>query len=343
MKDSTSDFERFRTRLRKSLATATGPRRDEPYVLSTVLWVELVKSRSECSTYYGLECLFEPGAFGKNVHGDPYHFNKWPKYAIGLARPSKALVARVDRKIRGSARLLQHPLWEILRENSKSNKRKESWLGRLSPDVQRIVLEQNLIISATGEGTFPTASQLQMLERRAGIDSLAYLSLLLVEALESEGQTEVALSIAQSLYRVLLMTCVYHPFINFADELFDCFRRRLLARVQHAGQRFGLELINFSEATLILLLQVLRQEDSDGIGATEKEKNRGCLKVLDGKCGFDLKFALNPPLISLDPSQGGDDDEGKRRSLERSRRLWEWGLQTIRSGEVKKFPPTELL
>jgi len=327
--------------MRKSLATANGPRRDEPYVLSTVLWVELVKSRSECSTYYELERLFEPEAFGKNIHGDPYHFNKWPKYAIGLSRPSKALVAQVDRKIRGSARLLQHPLWEILRKSSSNNKKKESWLGRLAPDVQRIVLEGNPVISAIGQENFPTATQLQMLERRAGIDSLACLSLLLVEALESEEQTEVALSIAQSIYRVLLMTCVYHPFFNLANELFDCFGRRLLSHVKHADRRLGLELINFSEATLILLQQVLRQEDSGEIGTTEREKNRGCLKVLDGKCGFDLKFALNPPLIALEASQSVDECE--RRDLERSRRLWEWGLQTIRSGEVRKFPPRELL
>ena len=332
--------EHFRIQLQKSLATAKGPRRDELYVLSTVIWLAHVRSRSGEVSYYQLEKRFEPNARGKNAHGDPYHFNKWSKYASGLSRPSQALVAKVEESLRGSARLLYHPLWEILRLERSTQQQGESWIGRLSPDIQRVALEYNLLTTASGVSSKPMVVPLRMLERRAGIDSLAVISLLLRRALVSAEKTKEIIDIAQSLYRVLLITCITTPYLLIAEELFDCFSRRLLSVVSYDDQRLGLELIDFPESIAFLSQFVLQLEDCYAIGYSSKETNRGCINILDGRHGFNLRYGLLPPWVTAHIPDDIDPHEKWRR--EKSLRHWEWGRRTMRAGEIWKFPPREL-
>lgn len=333
---------KFKVRLRQSLASANGPRRDELYVLSTALWVELVRRLSECSTYYEMESVFEPDAFGKNAVGDRYHHNKWSKYAVGLSRPVNALVVEVERRLPGCARVLYHPLWEILRQGFGSNRsQRESWLSRISPDVQRIVVKNDIMtFSINSNNDSTTRPKLEMLERRAGIDSLACLSLLLVQANDSQ-RTGDALRIAEALYRVLLITCMRPPYSMLENELFDCFKRRLFSRIQHAGQCLALEKINFPEATSLLLQQVLVLEDTGRIGLAWKDTIKACHRLLCGKYGFDVKFALNPPFGLSE--NAGDIDKCTVAETIRSQKRWEWCMSSLRSGRVAQFPPTELL
>lgn len=42
--------------------TANGPKRDLPYVLSTVLWYREIKRLSACKSDYELELMIEPNA-----------------------------------------------------------------------------------------------------------------------------------------------------------------------------------------------------------------------------------------------------------------------------------------
>ena len=289
-----------------------------------------------------MERVFEPGAFGKSPAGDYYHFNKWSKYSVGLSRPVNALVLEVDRKVPGSARVLYHPLWEILRVGYGSNRsQRESWLSRISPDVQRVVAKNGVMtFSVDSNDDSPTPLKLNMLERRAGIDALACLSLLLLQANESQ-RTEDMLRIAQALYRVLLIICIRKPYCRLENELFDCFKRRIFSRVRHSGKCVALEKLNFSEATFLLLQQVLALEDAGRIGLTWKDTNKACQNLLGGKYGFDVKFALNLPLGLVNDLE--DIDSRVIANINSSNKLWEWGMNSLRSGRVALFPPTELL
>ncbi len=341
MDDYISKEANYRTQLAKSLASANGPRRDQLTVLATACWFEQARRASKCSTYYAIERFFEPGAFGKNEEGDPYHRNKWAKYAVGLHQPSMAVVAKVDQKIPGVSKILRHPLWEILRDIDVACQKKDVWLGQLGVDVQSVVADEDAaIVLGAEKAVGPTSRQLQMLERRAGVDALACLSLLAAEAMRA-GRGEAALQIASSLYRVLLIACILHPLDKLRNELFACMRERIFDRIHHGGFRLGLEYVDFPEE-IYLLLQVKSALDRSGKKTNcKKSIIKAFVELLDGKYGYDVKFALNPPhVISEDV---GDISASDREYSDRSIRLREWGLSALRSGRIEKFPPSFLL
>ena len=63
-------------------------------------------------------------------------------------------------------------------------------------------------------------------------------------------------------------------------------------------------------------------------------------KLLAGKCGYDVHYALAPILI---PDCPGDEiPEGIMKSIQRSQRLREWGVECIQAGRPGRFPPSAI-
>jgi hypothetical protein len=323
-----TDRLHFRMRLLKSLQTATGPRRDELYVLSTAIWTEKVKEREPFASYYAMEKFFEPDAFGKNVNGS-YHRNKWSKYAVGLSRPSMKLIGHVENIYPNTQQIIEHPIWEILRAGTTKNIDISLWINRLSPQIQSIY-HWNYKNQST--------VQLQMAERRAGIDALALISILLLEAINNDARKMFIHRAMCSLYSVLIITCLELPYRGFSDELFDCFNRRIFMQTHPEGCRLGLELIEVKEVTRFLLFELHRMETRGKIKTDRNSIIRVLLKLLGGSYGFDLRYALNPPYVSA----ADNLDHETRKFIERSRKRWEWGLQVLREGRIERFPPRDL-
>lgn len=330
----------FRAKLRKSLDSATGQRRDELYVLATALWFEKVKQTLDLPTPYAVEHYFELDTFRHNNDGDPFHNNKWSKYATGLHRPVNALVTRVERKVHGSASLLKHPLWDILRKANISLPQREKWFQRLDGDIQRIAVNYDLRMpSSDKDEKMVAVRQLRMLERRAGIDALAALTALMFET-QKAGRFDVALDIGDYIYRVLLITCLFPPFRRFVGELFDCFQRRVFADLHHGGERIFLPGIDYEQSIEILSLAIRQYRNMEGFGFDRKDVVSACIKLLDGKAGFDVRYALATPRALVDPDDKAD--ETCKLRIQRVERLREWGINTILSARIGKFPPQEL-
>lgn len=341
MKEVSCQSEEFRRQLNKSMATAKGPKRDQLTVLATAIWFEEIRRMTRCSTYYAIERLFEPEAFGKNGEGDPYHRNKWAKYAVGLHQPSRAAIDKVDQKIPWASKLLKHPLWDVLRDIDGVNVRKEALLGHLEADIQRVVATGHSPWSGTGSRReLPLSRQLRSLEEKAGLDALACLSIMAAEALASE-QLEEALKITSSIYRVLLITCIYMPFSNFQNELFDCFCERIISRVHDGKFRLGIEHVNFRKDVFLLscLKDVLPVPN--GTRVEIRNEMKACAKLLNGEFGYDAQFALNPPRVIWE--EYSDASESDKQAADRSLKLRKWGESVLRRGEHEPFIPIEIL
>jgi len=327
----------FRTRLLKSLQTATGPRRDELHVLSTAIWTEKVKEREPFASYYAMEKFFEPDAFGKNVNGS-YHRNKWSKYAVGLSRPAMKLIGHVENIYPNTQQIIEHPIWEILRAGTTKNKDITLWINRLSPQIQSIYHWNGHYLSPYSKYKNQSTVQLQMAERRAGVDALALISILLLEAINNDGRKMFIHRAMCSLYTVLLITCLESPYGIFSDELFDCFNRRIFMQVHPEGYRLALELIEVKEIIRLLLYELRRIGNYRNIKAERNSVIRVILKMLSGNYGFDLRHALNPPYVPTTDNL----DQKTRKFIECWRKRREWGLQVIREGRIEKFPPRDL-
>ena len=68
--------------------------------------------------------------------GEMAHTSKWSKYRHGKSTPSQDLIRRADRVIRGSAKIFDHPLWDLTASPSMPPAELRSALLRLDEGVE---------------------------------------------------------------------------------------------------------------------------------------------------------------------------------------------------------------
>jgi hypothetical protein len=271
-----------------------------------------------------LEKLLEPSGFGKSDNGY-FHRNKWVKYAVGLSRPTIKLIEHVENKIPETKHIIEHPLWEILRAGTTKSMNIAGWIDRLPPEIKTIYYRNIINPFLYNKSKHPSVVQLQMAERRAGIDSLALISILLLEAISNNGRKKFIHRAIQSLYIVLLITCLELPYRRFADELFDCFNRNIFMQARPGGYRLGLELIDATETVNSLLNELSRLKYTDAILDIKGAIISDALKKLDRKKEWCLHYAHFPPLVAT----SDDLDLSTMRYIEASHELRELTLQIL--------------
>lgn len=341
MKDFSDCRRSFHDRFRESLERAKGPKRDSLTVLATAIWFDEVKRLSGCESYYAMERLFEPEAFRRSEAGAPNHRNKWAKYAVGLHQPSKKLAEKVDQKIPGTAKLLRHPLWEILRDLEAARTKKGMLLFRLDESVQKAVANDcSSWATGKGKGRLSLKRQLKALEKIAGIDSVACMSIMMAEA-QSIGRDDDALKIASSLYRGLLITCSFFPFLNFQNEVFTCLCERVFNRVHSNRFRLGIEHVDFPRSTFLLLKLRSELQDSGVIGLKPEDGIEGSAGLLNGKFGLDAQYGLNPPHVLWKESKNISISD--KEKADGASKRHEWGISVLMSDRCEKLPPLDLL
>lgn len=317
------------------MVRANGPKKDQFSVLATAIWFEEIRRFTHDPTYYAIEQMFEPEAFGKSYDGEPYHRNKWAKYAVGLHQPSKKMVKRVDQKIPWASKLLYHPIWEILRDIEAVRSKKESWLRRLDLNIQNVVTNNQTPWNANGHKlNRPLNRQLRMLENRASIDATACVAILAAEAISDRNDD--AIHIASSLYRVLLITCTEMPFIKFRNEIFNCMCERIFNRIQSEEIRLGVDYVDFSEEIYLLIGLKESLQRNGKAPSTSSGGVKACAGLLNGDFGYDAMFALNLPQLKRVKSAGVYKIDYRPLILK------DWGLSVLCSGGYEKFPPNNL-
>lgn len=322
------------------MVAAQGGRRDEIDVLRTAFWFAEVKTRLSASTAYEIEKLLEPEAFGKNKDGDHIHRNKWPKYEVGQHVPSASLVTRVDVTLPGTKRVLNHVLWESLQAKYSIKELADKWLWQLGPEIQGCIFQiQSYGTSGSYHRISPSRRQLTLLERRSGIDALACLTILLRESCE-QGKNSHAIDIGKSIYRMLLVLCNTSRFGDFALELFEIYRNKIFSLPWHKGIIFRLTDSDFIEAVKLLKIIVLQVKDNSKDGSDGHGLIKVMYKLLDGDYGFDVKFALDPP---IGPSEPFSDLNSKEwGDFEVRERFRQWGKKQIFLSNREVLPPGEL-
>jgi len=320
---------------------AQGRRKDEVDVLRTAFWFAEIKARLNASTAYEIERLLEPEAFGKNKDGDHIHRNKWSKYEVGQHVPCDSLVTRVDAKLPGSKRVLNHVLWEVLRAKHSIKELADDLLRQLTPEIQVCVFRiQRYRTSDSHHRISSSRRQLTLLERRSGIDALACLTILLRESSE-QGENPHSIDIGKSIYRMLLVLCSTGQFGDFTQEIFDIYRDKIFSLPRHKGIIFRLKDSDFIDAVKLLTIIVLQVEDKKKFGTDGHGLNKVMYKFLDGDYGFDVKFALDP---SFGPSEPFSDMNSKEwEDFEVREKFRQWGKEQLSSSNIREvLPPAEL-
>jgi hypothetical protein len=181
-----------------------------------------------------------------DANGGIVKSNRFFLYSKGDHVPNLDMVRRAEQKYPGSAALLNHVIWNVLRTRSLEADAVRDWIGRLDPEISKAVLKP-----ANGYRGYMRTSK--MLIRRFGLDSLAALTLLFRMSLEKSPEhddpnaryeTETYLV---GIFQVLVVMSA--EFINdeLRNRIFNIFSERIFSLVE--SKWLSLRNFNFADET----------------------------------------------------------------------------------------------
>jgi hypothetical protein len=194
--------------------------------LRTVAWFNYLRFHSSAA---GL-ALIKTGRSGREL--DPnVAAKKLRGYRLGRRTPSKELVEEVEGLCPGSRSVLEHVIWSVLRADRPVPRAKTSWISRLNPEIQRVIYRQTKgrPLDRTRWWRIDCTSE-PMLERRAGLDSLAGF-LALIRIAINGGDVDYAEGLSHYVCRLLLILAptLYHWGILLS--MFELVEREILDKI----------------------------------------------------------------------------------------------------------------
>ncbi|WP_312049653.1 hypothetical protein [Acinetobacter courvalinii] len=277
-------------------------RRDQIDTLRTIIWYSYIEMNFANSTNYKIEKVIEPESFRKSEAGNYFHSNKWTKYKVGKHTPGNKLISKANQHVKGTAKIINHIVWEAIRGHKSLKWFMEEGVYQLSWDVQRIIFksvnDQNELISV-----LHVRKDLRRLERLASMDALAALIIFLRIA-DDQNQRKIALSIGHSIYRILLVMCVFLPLAKFRYELVYLIYLYVFPLCQSEMKKFDRNDVDkFYDNSCKLNYILLEAEDeniidleSEGMGISKKMYTNFLFDILDGKRGLEMIREFSPSL-----------------------------------------------
>lgn len=313
-------------------------RRDPVDTVRVRYWYEGVRRSVRSRTPYQLEKLLEPESFTK-ADGRTHYRNKWTRYAQGQHTPQQHLVDRVADRVLGSERELNHPLWSILKAERISSRQITTWIERLEPRVQTAIYRR----PHDGQGAALlrlayTSTLGRRLVKLGNLDALACLLLYWHES-SSAGPDEGGRP-AERIYQLLLILGRDFARRRIAEDIFMLFQTRVFARAVWEHGRLCMDGKLYQKSATVLYF-LLSQVGGMPPLPSWAQQVRTMLHLLEGKQGFDVKFAM-APVWEPDWRLGPPTRETLDRWIQ-SRRLRVWGWSHLRAGTIGKFPPHDLL
>lgn len=172
--------------------------------------------------------------------GNTIKNNKFLGYSRGDHVPHAALVQHAAAQVPESGYVLNHVIWSVLRERGPAEKYASSWIGQLSPDIQKALIQPLRQVREN-------ARAYQMLARRFGLEGLAALTILFRLNLET-GQTVQAWLYACGIFRSLMLMEPQFITAELATLVFRLFDQRVFSLVTSFwGARFDFDAYDYPE------------------------------------------------------------------------------------------------
>lgn len=275
------------------MANKRAPRRDDEVdAVRTIHWYRALCEHFGEERPRHIQRALDPDSLSESAYGKKIANSKFKLYAEGKHVPSAAFVEKVDQVVRGSGWALNHVLWSVLREQGPIRKYTKGWVRELAPDIQSIVFTPDNELRLRGDRHY-----LGSLERRASVDGLTALTILLKLSIEA-GDTEQAWNFAHSIFKVLLIIGPELDEKTIAERVFDLYVSRIFSLVSFNGPTMDLENYPFLKMahTLELLAEKLRQQQ--GGYRDRKMPSFYALQIINGQ-RYNLKDLLQPTVKPL--------------------------------------------
>jgi len=239
--------------------------------------------------------LIPQGFRGKDQEGDWKHRNRMRGYRKGLHVPRPDLVEAAEALFPGSNAILNHVYWQIIDPEQGLEKHRASWLAALGPETQLALTQPTQkAIGAHYQRRSISRRILRRLENLGSLDALAATALLVREAQE-EGNEQLAFQCARSAWALLLLISSTLPFDSNAPVMTALLGDALLDHVHYRGEQVSIRSAPIHVYERILREHCLRREDAGKLGPSWACWVRERLKLIHGKMGLDLLFALSLP------------------------------------------------
>lgn len=271
------------------------PRRDDLVdTARTINWFRTLCEYFDEERPRRIQRAIDPDSLSESVYGNKIPNNKFKLYAEGKHVPGTALVKKVDLVVKGSSWALNHVLWLVLREHGSIRKYARGWVRELVPEIQSLVFTPDNELRLHGNRHY-----LGSLERRASVDGLTALTILLKLSIEA-GDAEQAWNFAHSVFRVLLIIGPELDDQTIAERVFDLYVDRIFSLVSFNGFVMALDGYPFLKMTHVLGLLAGKLRQEYGSYRDRKMPSFYALQVLNGQ-RYGLKDIFQPPVKLSDP------------------------------------------
>jgi hypothetical protein len=277
------------------MGNSRAPRRDfDVDAARTIYWFHWLGLRLGTIVPREIQRAIAPETLDLDMHGVRIRNNKFLGYQKGDHVPHATLVQRAEKVVPWSGRALNHPLWKVLRAKGPIRKYALQWVHQLDREVQAVILGHfNEIVGGASRHT------LGALERRASLDSLAALTILL-RLRHEEDEPEWVWLYALSIFRVLLMIGPQLEGYGVADRVFQLYVQRVFSLAvfeKKCMEPTNYQYVQFAHL-LAKLVDRMRSED-------QQTKNRRmptfyAIKILDGQYRQVFKEYFEMPVVSTD-------------------------------------------
>ena len=141
---------------------------------------------------------------------------KWRNYKNGLNVPHPKLIDKAEAAVQGSSLIINHVLWQAMKNSINLDLLLKDGIGKLSWEVQRILYKPNKYNCDRKLVESLSPRKLIQLERLASLDALAALVIFYRMGVEDNSSI---VDISRAIYRTLLIICMKKPFSNFSESL----------------------------------------------------------------------------------------------------------------------------
>lgn len=333
----------FRSNSRKYTPDVKGKGRDVIDAFRTVYWFHGLRIQlgDSARNLHAMERRLEPRAFNISRDGVPYRRNKWWAYRVGLHTPVDSLVADVDTRGEGSRMQFAHVLWDTLRLQHPVSQFANDWIQRLEPSVQILLWtppKQQTKHVRTRRRRIDRRT-LDVLERRAGLDALACLTLLLREAYEA-GNSEYAYELGFRVCRMLLLVSIDLYAHGIANALYEFYDQAILPLGVHQGLYRTYRSIHFLALMGRVSNALYHLKGVEVWKLSAKETRHYKQKILGRDYGWDLFYLFQPNEVPVDAQLIASDAYRLFWEAQCDLRGWVW--EAIYRPIAQRRPPAKL-
>lgn len=259
-------------------------------------WYESLRLEAGLEKASELQAKFEPDAIYRDDRGVILATkNKWSAYRRGERRPRQTLLDKVERIAPGSTRAIDHPLWSALDMTDCKVLLGDAFLRTLIPEIQCLVLKPTDQIIASADRLPLTKRRVAQILRRPNLDTLACLIWLLRKA-HASNASEVEL-IFDGLHKTLILLGMELHSLNIAIPLLQKIIDDILPLGVPSHLKQDMTPQDYLASSFVL--DVFAHHNLKRLQQPSNWKNHSnfMLELLNGKRGWDLKFAMTPKLV----------------------------------------------